>query len=168
MPPPNLISSHSLLQVLWVPLCLHFQVLRPLLAGLAEERGRLVTLLLGRIGGNAMHDETAIHLLSFAPSAAARGHGARMRTTREGDSVRRNVLYSVGLCLRLSHQKCVRNTTECSPFFGTVPPIVSQKMCKKQDEMPAFFLFLVDVGVIFPPGGTPGGSRPPSGAQVES
>ena len=41
-------------------------------------------------------------------------------------------------------------------------------MFKKQDEMLAFFVFLVDFGVIFPPGGTPGASWPPLGAQVGS
>jgi len=48
------------------------------------------------------------------------------------------------LCLRLSHQNCLKNKTKCPPFFS----------------------FLVDFGVIFPPGGTPG--RPPLGAQVGS
>ena len=50
------------------------------------------------------------------------------------------------LCLRFYHQKCLKNKTECSPlfcssFFGTVPPIVLPKMCKKQDGMLAFFWY---------------------------
>jgi hypothetical protein len=30
--------------------------------------------------------------------------------------------------------------TECWPFLGTVPPLFSPKMFKKQDEMPAFVI----------------------------
>ena len=50
------------------------------------------------------------------------------------------------LCLRLSHHKCVKNKAKCSHFLG----------------------FLVDFGVIFRPGGTPGASRAPLSAQVGS
>ena len=43
------------------------------------------------------------------------------------------------LRLRCSYRKCLKNKTECRPFFGTVPPVFSSKICKKQDGVLAFF-----------------------------
>ena len=46
--------------------------------------------------------------------------------------------------LEFPYQKCLKNKTECSPlfcssFFGTVPPIVLPKMCKKTRRIVRLF-----------------------------
>ena len=60
-------------------------------------------------------------------------------------------------------------------FWGTVPPIVSPNVLNNKTKCLHFLnfryhnsSFLIDFGVIFPPGGTPGASRAPLGAQVVS
>ena len=83
-------------------------------------------------------------LLSFAPSAAAGWHGERQRIPYAKNRARRSVFSSVGLCRRFSHQialHCIvtKKKTECSPFFGTVPPVFPPKTVEKQGGMLAFF-----------------------------
>ena len=54
------------------------------------------------------------------------------------------------------HEQCVRTSTECSPFWGTVSPIVAPQMFKKQSGMlTVFYGFFVDFSVISRPGGYP-------------
>ena len=95
-------------------------------------------------------------LLSFAPSAAATGHCDCARISCERNRARRSVFSSVGLCPRFSHEKCVRTSSECSPFWGTVSPIVAPQMFKKQSGMLPFFMVFSSILMSFPVrGGTP-------------
>ena len=95
-------------------------------------------------------------LLSFAPSAAAGWHGERPRIPYARNGAWHSAFSSVGLChcialhciaLYCSVLYCIalhciltkKKKTECSPFFGTVPPIFPPKTVEKQSGMLAFF-----------------------------
>ena len=65
-------------------------------------------------------------VLSFAPSAAAGGQGDRMSTAWSATQHDRASFLALGRAV-------------CSISFGTVPPIFTPKLLKKQDGMLAFF-----------------------------
>ena len=100
---------------------------------------------------------TFIIVLSFAPSVAAGWHCDRTRITYESNSVRHSVFFKrwvrqfvflevlsllvtrCGACTEyrlflgtvppmLSPKMCLLNKTDCTPFFGTVPPISTPTM----------------------------------------
>jgi hypothetical protein len=101
-------------------------------------------------------------LLSFAPSAAAGWHGDRQRIPYARNGAGHSAFSSVGLCRRFlgtgivlycivlycivlycialhTEKEKQKKKTECSPFFGTVPPVFPPKTVEKQGGMLAFF-----------------------------